>query len=598
MFFEKYFVYFVLPILIGTLFLTFFSLVRLFLLRRRKKINFKNFKRKEYLFYLKKSIFELVLEVFLIVCAMVMIFIASTSNVLRIYLCALIPLLLVLGMNLYENLTIERTNKNLSDFRKFHSQIIKVKNTKEENQKRIDKANEIVDLKKYNYTFLIKLLNDILLIPLRTDFDQYLSSAINELEEAQKNNDLYQDSCVKDFDEKIFNFVNHGKTCEMVFPDLVAINENKIISLLKQHELETKKFLVNYSVDSLKNKNIQNNKSIVALLNINIEKNNDLSIFIKPAIECIDVNDDTSLFADFLFSKHLFNSEIALFCIEKRFLWIFSHDIYKNVSIRLFEDILKECIKDDDVELTHILLSFVDEQRRDLYIRVSESANVENRSKRLIDVYTNFLRVNPGFLDESNMLENMVYSLNDYCQANDKNEHKHIVDIINKSSFLKESEYIKTKYNLIKNKLDKERKPFMHALVAYKYSKVSQAMILDSDKCIEFFQTCLSTLNENGIKHLLLIMNSIVLLNDKEPWIVEESILSLKKSILVDLRFKNDINLKNYEQYGRLILDELVGSMNKSFIKTLYRVELNRLSYEKIIRLWGKIWKTKKLKTS
>ena len=550
---------------------------REFALAGRKNISFDNYDKKKRLFNLHSN--KIILICYFICVAITVVFgtLLALSNVTRIYSIITIPLLFFLFIMIVLEFRVSKTNKNIDYYDKLYAKVYDSQNASISIQESINlyekKRETLVDEKMY----IVNELNKCFKIKIESkDIDIKLQSFSELIDDLKKGLLAYDKTLITFFNDSIHSYIFDGKIINKNFDALENPNQKIYTDLIDEIVYDFNKLIVNTTIEGLCYDYFNSDESLISVFDLNERFNIDLCQYSELLISYINNKKDKKNLVSYAQEKAIISLENVLSIINKNdYSWYYINSIpkiYEKNSLKIVESILEN----NSVECSYAVLSNYSSNISNIIEKIVDNSAIKNDVYDIFKMYISLNTVSNGFNSESNKYENMSYALlNYYNNMKNANNAKKYSDIINDRSFAKNQTDIEKEYKSILDIINDYSKPYINLLVLYGKSSCRDYRYIDYNKSLYLFQELKSNLNLNGINSLCLILESIVLIEENDATIINSI------SSLLDDEFK----CKTHLDSGRKILSYLNKNNHNEFIRILYRIEKQRLSYDALMRL-------------
>ena len=564
-----------------------FLLAKQFVLSQRSKISYSNFYKKQKYYVLKPSVSLLIIACLVIFYGITLLVLFSLSNITRIYLTAVIPSIVILSFCFIDELTISKKNRDLSYFREKYQVIKNAIKGKEILSRILLSYNKNLELSKADWDRVVESINN-----LTTDkIPQAYCESINNLEalliDFKNQLDGFDDECVSKFDSSISSFIKKGKTIEIEVKGLDAPEEASVVKASHKVKEEINELIISQSEKILTKHSLVNDGCLIKLLEMDSSNNISFKIWIDKILNYINTFKEKESEICYLFDSKTIEMADVLGANKAGFYWIFSYDIYPYFSKNDFSEILSQLISLESIESIRELLKHLKSERISYFEDIINHLSVKNKCSDLIQAYIDLFKSKYGFAHEINMYENMAYSLLSFWKIKGGQQLKKIESIVASEKFISNKDYITFEYEKAQEEVAKTRNVFIDTIISFRNSNISNKNLFDGDKCVSLYQEYAASLNVQKIEALILLLNAVILIEEKSKSVVECSIDCLKSLKRTASTYSGKLITKNSEEIGKTILNSLLENNNKELLSIINRIEKERMGYEMLVRLWG-----------
>ena len=553
------------------------AIIREIALAERKNVSFNNYPKKKRLFNLHSN--KIILISYLACAIIVIVFgiFLATSNVTKIYSIITMSLLVILFMMALLELRINKTNKNIEYYDELYSKV-------NESQQSLISIQSSIDLCEEKYKSLVEEKNNIInefnrCFKIQIDskeVDNKLNSFSKMIDDLRNDLSNYDKTLITFFDNSIHTYIYDGNISTKDFITLTSPDNNDFEKGIGDVINEFKNLIINKTNEGLCYDYFNDDESLISVFELNEKVNINLNQYSELLITYINNNrKEKKNLVSYAQDKSIITLNNVLDIINKNdYSWYYINSIpkaYETNSMKLVESILYN----DSIECAYAILTNYSNVGH-VVEKIMNNTIIKNDVYDIFEMYISLNNVSNGFNNESNKFENMSFALlNYYNNASDKAHIKKYNDIINDRSFAKNQIDIEKEYKTILDVINNYSNSYINLLVLYGKSVCRDYMYIDYNKSLYLFQEFKSNLNLNGIHTLCMILEAIILIEEKDSSIINPI------NSLLDEDFKG----KTHIESGRKIIDYLNKKNRNDFIRILYRIEKQRLSYDALMRL-------------
>ena len=560
------------------------SFVKQLSISQRSKINYSNFETKRKLYSLKPIVPFLVSIVIIVIYGVVLLVLFSLSNVTRIYLTAVIPFLIILTYLFINEVTISKKSRDLSYFDKKRTAIKNAISNKTLLTRILDNYKKNLELSKTEWQEITKTLEKLTTIKIPSTYGKSIVDLENLLANFEKQLSGFDNNCIAKFDKSLRLFVRNNKQVEILFDEITVPEEASVVNAFTRIKEEIEKMISDYAYEIISKHFLTNEEALLKTLDLCKKYNIDYRTWIDEIFGCIDSFKDKNIPVEYLFSEKALNESDLLKANGFGFSWVFDYDIYLYFSKNEFAEILSKLISLESEDSIRLILKHLKSERIQYFEEIVSKQEEKNKCSDLIQAYIGLFKVDYGFTDKTNMYENMAYSLSRYFKLKGGDSYQKIYAIISSEKFASNKDYISSEYAKAKNEINQMRNAYIDTIISYRNSS-SFNKLFDVDRCLSLYQEYVANLNVEKIEILILLLDSIILIEEKNRSVVETVINCLKTIKKASLMYEGKLTIKQSEEIGRSILNNLLEKSNKELLTILSRIEKERMSYEKLVRM-------------
>ena len=560
------------------------SFVKQLSISQRSKINYSNFETKRKLYSLKPIVPFLVSIVIIAIYGVVLLVLFSLSNVTRIYLTTVIPFLIILTYLFINEVTIPKKSRDLSYFDKKHTAIKNAISNKTLLTRILDNYKKNLELSKTEWQEITKTLEKLTTIKIPSTYGKSIVDLENLLANFEKQLSGFDNNCIAKFDKSLRLFVRNNKQVEILFDEITVPEEASVVNAFTRIKEEIEKMISDYAYEIISKHFLTNEEALLKTLDLCKKYNIDYRTWIDEIFGCIDSFKDKNIPVEYLFSEKALNESDLLKANGFGFSWVFDYDIYLYFSKNEFAEILSKLISLESEDSIRLILKHLKSDRIQYFEEIVSKQEEKNKCSDLIQAYIGLFKVDYGFTDKTNMYENMAYSLSRYFKLKGGDSYQKIYAIISSEKFASNKDYISSEYVKAKNEINQMRNAYIDTIISYRNSS-SFNKLFDVDRCLSLYQEYVANLNVEKIEILILLLDSIILIEEKNRSVVETVINCLKTIKKASLMYEGKLTIKQSEEIGRSILNNLLEKSNKELLTILSRIEKERMSYEKLVRM-------------
>lgn len=277
-----------------------------------------------------------------------------------------------------------------------------------------------------------------------------------------------------------------------------------------------------------------------------------------------------------LYTSKAITPEIISSYLENDQDWIITNQMYSILSQGDLSSILILLVEKDLLKSTKRFLQSLPADKLQILFRVT--GEVKNRTSNLIIEFRNFLPLKFLFSDPSTMFFNMYSALRDTdldlnSFIDDSDRSRLRKDII------ENKEIIKEKYNLSYAKSSNLRSRFESVKLNLLSSNLRDSSLIRLESSIELFYQYVVNLRSKEASVLFDFLEAIFLIEETDKFKVEEFMTNKDASNVVSM------TTAKYVETGKSKLRQLLRSEKTLIQQIVSRIELTRLSFDKISEL-------------
>lgn len=564
-----------------------FYFFREFALNSRGKISFNNYKNKSLSFKFKTNKSLLFFQIIYIAIGIILSIIFSLNNVTKIYLIVYLPIILITTFLVLSNLKIKNTNKDLSFFDTLHQDVLKNKEEKTRLEKNLLEYKKLEEkLIEYCSRLLTRLNKELKITIPNTYFDKHINIVTKVIEDLKNTLDNYNDNQITDFDNLLSTYLQKNLINKYERQQLNFLSNSEFENLLAEVKNDINESIYYLVLDSIKGFAINNIHSLINIIDVVKEIGIPSNDLIPVALLYVSKQEDKEVFEKYLYENKLIDINLMLNVVNtNNYFWMYNKKTFTYFSEQDNNKILNSILVTNAIDCAYNCLMNIDSNIYSIIKKINDNTTVVNDVKDIFEMFISLYSVSSGYNNEANMYENMAFSLLEYFTYKKDSNRDKIYKIINYGEFLDNAEFIEINYKQTLEDISFIVTDFIKILLTYGKSKCRNSNLIDYNKLIILFQEYRSNLNVKGIEILSLFIKALVLIEE-----IDSSIINIICGTIKSDSKKYDLGIKNYSpskhlENGRKIINFLNEKENENLIKILYRIEKERLSYDRIIKL-------------
>ena len=355
------------------------SFVKQLTLSNRKDINYSNFDEKQVLFKSKPSIMLLIISCLVLIYGIVLLILIIPSNITRIYLTTLIPLIIVLVFVLINELTISKKSRDLSYYIDKKNLIDKVIDDKNTLIRLLGAYDKELDAIKKEWNETLNQLNELTTNKINTKYGDNIVSFERTIKELRSSLVISNSAYINTFNSSLEVYVKENKINEFDVNTIDVPEEASMNNGVKSMKEELMSVVLKTSRDIVRNKTLNNESSLVALLRLNNKAGVFYSVYLNEILDYINDFNDKEAAINFLFNDKVIHKDNVIYSINKKYSWIFIHDIYNYFKKEEFEEILLTVVSNEEIDALNNILNHSNENRIKYIKEVVSKENTTNK---------------------------------------------------------------------------------------------------------------------------------------------------------------------------------------------------------------------------
>ena len=416
----------------------------------RKGIRYHNYSKKEAYFRLKPTELHLNVYRILVVIGIIISILYLFTNMVRIYLIVLLPLIMLMVFFYLQEQKIQDTNLSLHKFDNYYEEIHTLIEKKTFLLNEIKTLNQALSDKHVRFLGHIETMNQFLHDKLDRSYYLKITNPIkSKIDQYEKDLNRYDNSISQKFNDLLKSYLKTLKISKgLEVPALVNFVPKDIELEIQSTEpllidkiyLDSQQWLAS---------NMENDESPVKMLKALEAFQKDLDELIKQSFAYYHQAQNRQPWFIYLEDKKLYKVE---FLTQHKYLklypWIFSGRLYQNIKTEQALALMQYLVKEDyhDSGLTMMLtlpLMF-----RDLLPRVLNQETIQNRTIELFQVFVDVFAQPLEFYQPTTMLFDQLMALQHYVEFEvpDPSNLNRIEVILNRNELEMEKAWIQTSY--------------------------------------------------------------------------------------------------------------------------------------------------------
>jgi hypothetical protein len=527
----------------------------------RKGIRYHNYSKKEYYFRLKPTNFHLNGYRMLILLGSILSGIYLFTNMVRIYLVILLPLIMVMLFFYLQELKIQNTNLSLHKFDSYYEEIHTLIEKKTFLLNEIKSLNQSLSNKHVRYLGHIETMNQFLHDKLDRSYYLKITSPIKSKIDLYENDlNRFDNSISKKFNDLLKTYLKTLKISKgLEVPALVNFVPKDIEVEIQGSETQVIDKIYLDSQQWLKN-NMENDESPVKMLEALERYQKDLTDLQRQSFAYYHQAKNRQPWFIYLEDKKLYKSE---FLFQHQYLklypWIFSSRLYQNIRTEQALEMMQYLLKEDyhDAGLTMMLtlpLMF-----RDLLPRVLNQENIQNRTTKLFQVFVDVFSQPLEFYQPTTMLFDQLMALQHFVDVEvpDSSSKNRIETILDRNEIEMDKTWIQSAYQETFITLSESKNKAIELLIILQDVVGSDHPWYEFGTLVGLIHEYQKTLQKEKLSMLLVILFLMITLKSQSNQIFE------KAYKLVELELNQVIKISQKGLTQQLILTKIQDALKR-----------------------------------
>jgi len=383
----------------------------------RNTINYKNYTKKEILFRLESKPSHLYGFPILIGIGVILSGFYLFTNMLRIYLVILIPILMTLSFYYFQEKKIARTNLSLNKFDNYYEEIHTLIEKKSSLMLEVQILNQLLGTKHHLYQEYITQINGF--IKTKVDRSYYLkvtASITNKIVGFEQDLNRYDNSISKKFNDLLKAYIKTLKISKgLDVPAIVDFSFQEIEQEIQETETNLKETIYRDCLLWLTN-NAMDENSPVSMIRFLETFQKDLTPFFDVAFKFYH-SKNQDIWLGYLEEKKLLQiSFLNQQDYLKQYPWIFSPRLYKNLRTDQVLELMQYVHKQDYHEAALSMLLSLPVANRILLSRAIIFESLDNRTTKLYRVFLDVYSQPLEFYQPTTVLFDQLMALQHYYE--------------------------------------------------------------------------------------------------------------------------------------------------------------------------------------
>jgi hypothetical protein len=493
----------------------------------RKGIRYHNYGKKESYFRLQPTEFHLNVYRLLVVIGIIISIVYLFTNMVRIYLIVLLPLIMLMVFFYLQEQKIQDTNLSLHKFDIYYEEIHTLIEKKTFLLNEIKMLNQGLSDKHVRFLGHIETMNQFLHDKLDRSYYLKITNPIkSKIDQYERDLNRYDNSISQKFNDLLKSYLKTLKISKgLEVPALVNFVPKDIELEIQSTEallidkiyLDSQQWLAS---------NMENDESPVKMLKALEAFQKDLDELIKQSFAYYHESQNRQPWFFYLEEKKLYKIE---FLTQHKYLklypWIFSNRLYQNIKTEQALALMQYLIKEDyhDSGLTMMLtlpLIF-----RDLLPRVLNPETIQNRTSKLFQVFVDVFAQTLEFYQPTTILFDQLMALQHYVEFEvpDPSNLNRIESILNRNELEMEKAWIQTAYQDNLTALVNMKNKAIELLIIVQDVVGSSHPWYDFGTLVGLIHEYQKTLQKEKLSMLLVMLFLMICLKSQSPQIYEKA---------------------------------------------------------------------------
>ena len=416
----------------------------------RKGIRYHNYSKKESYFRLKPTELHLNLYRILVVIGIIISILYLFTNMVRIYLIVLLPLIILMVFFYLQEQKIQDTNLSLHKFDSYYEEIHTLIEKKIFLLNEIKTLNQGLSDKHVRFLGHIETMNQFLHDKLDRSYYLKITNPIkSKIDQYEKDLNRYDNSISQKFNDLLKSYLKTLKISKgLEVPALVNFVPKDIELEIQSTEplLIDKIFL-----DSQQwlTSNMDNDESPVRMLKYLETFQKDLSELIKYSFGYYHHAKDKNPWLIYLEDKKLYKLDfLSQNQYLKQYPWIFSNRLYQSIRTEQTLEIMQFLVKQDYHETGLTMMLTLPLVFRDLLPRVLSQESLQNRTTKLFQVFVDVFTQPLEFYRSTTMLYDQLMAIQHFVEfeENDNDAMSKVESIVQRNELEQKRDWIISTY--------------------------------------------------------------------------------------------------------------------------------------------------------
>jgi len=434
----------------------------------RNNITYKNYSKKEKMFRLEAEAIHLYGFSILLGIGVILSGFYLFTNMLRIYLVLLIPMILALGFYFYQEIKIDKTNLNLSQFDNYYKEIHLLIEKKSFLMNEVQILNQLLGTKHRQYQEYVTAINGFLRD--KVDRSYYLKVTANvtvKIVGFEQDLNRYDNSISNKFNNLLKSFLKTFKISKgLDVPAIVDFSYQDIEQEIQDTEI-TLKEIIFQDCHLWLNNNALDEKSPINLIRFLEPFQKDLIPLFDEAFKFYDSKNKDGWLAYLEEKKLLQVSFLGQRDYLKQYPWIFSPILYQNLRTDQALELMQFVHKQDYYETALTMLLTLPLAIRILLPRALAFESLQNRTTKLYRVFVDVFSQPLEFYQPTTVIFDQLMALQNYYEYEVPNlfVSQRISLILSQNQIETDKEWIEMTYQSINGNLTRAKNSAIQLLI-------------------------------------------------------------------------------------------------------------------------------------
>ena len=435
----------------------------------RNSIKYSNYSKKAIYFKLKPFEARIYGYRGLIIVGILLSLIYVFTDMVRIYLVILLPLILFVVFFYLQEQQIQKTNFNINKFDTYYEEIHTLIEKKAFLLQEIRKLNEKLAEKHKGFFGQIEAMNATLVDAIDRSYYLKLTNPIKlKIDSYQQDLTRFDNSISKKFNDLLKTYLTtHKLTKGLEVPALVSFSPKAIEDEINASEgVLAEKVLLDAEEWLLTN--MKNVDSPVGLLRYLERYQKELTSHHKQAFAYYHQVSNRDPWFTYLEEKKLYH--IKFLGTEeyfKKYPWIFQPKLYQNIKNDQALEIMQVLLKEDYYETSLTMLLTLPLAFRDLLPRATTQEPIANRTAKLMTIFMDVFSQPLEFYHPTTVLFDQAMALQHYFDAESTNpsSSNRIDSLVKENRIESEKDWIEKNYQEVFSKLTAHKNKAIQMLI-------------------------------------------------------------------------------------------------------------------------------------
>ncbi len=416
----------------------------------RKGIRYHNYSKKEAYFRLKPTELHLNVYRILVVIGIIISILYLFTNMVRIYLIVLLPLIMLMVFFYLQEQKIQDTNLSLHKFDSYYEEIHTLIEKKTFLLNEIKTLNQALSDKHVRFLGHIETMNQFLHDKLDRSYYLKITNPIkSKIDQYEKDLNRYDNSISQKFNDLLKSYLKTLKISKgLEVPALVNFVPKDIELEIQSTEpllidkiyLDSQQWLAS---------NMDNDESPVRMLKYLETFQKDLSELIKYSFGYYHHANDKNPWLIYLEDKKLYKLDfLSQNQYLKQYPWIFSNRLYQSIRTEQALEIMQFLVKQDYHETGLTMMLTLPLVFRDLLPRVLSQESLQNHTTKLFQLFVDVFTQPLEFYRSTTMLYDQLMAIQHFVEfeENDNDAMSKVESILQRNELELKRDWIISTY--------------------------------------------------------------------------------------------------------------------------------------------------------